>query len=52
MLFLEVEYSGAVVLSPPLILHSQTTSLHKETNILYTGIMIEDLGVHIGVYQP
>ena len=28
------------------------TSLHKETNILYTGIMIEDLGVHIGVYQP
>ena len=37
---------------PPLILHSQTTSLHKETNILYTGIMIEDLGVHIGVYQP
>ena len=28
------------------------TTLHKLTNIFYTGILSGDLGVHIGVYQP
>ena len=30
----------------PLTNSSQSDTLHKETNILYTGIVIEDLGVH------